>query len=374
MVKRILFAAALLAAFLPAWAAPSAKAWIFRLDNGQVISSGNADLPLPMASTTKLMTALIASEKPWQSVTVSAGDVAEGLYPCMSFAPGTELSRRDALCAMLMCSANELAHALGEKWGEGRFVAEMNTRARLLGMRNTRYKNTHGLDEDGHFSSARDIAILSAAVMKNPELREIVGQSKTEITVKGKPAEIESTFAPFLEKVPGAAGLKTGTTTKAGSCFAGAVRFKGHILYGTVLHSQKGKAYEQAAEEFESILAVRALKTVLKKGETFRADKDFDNISFEAGEAVELLLEGGEKARKEMLYTPAYPVRKGDGAALLVVTAPGYSESIRLYATETRLIPRRQAALTILLSVLCILITAYYFAALRKTGKEEDCA
>ncbi|MBQ9358174.1 MAG: hypothetical protein IJT95_01375, partial [Abditibacteriota bacterium] len=100
MVKRLCAILAVLAAASALWGEVSAEAYLFRLDTGQTISAKAPDKALPMASTTKLMTALVASEKEWQSVTVSAGDM-RGLYPCMDLEPGTALSRRDALSAML---------------------------------------------------------------------------------------------------------------------------------------------------------------------------------------------------------------------------------------------------------------------------------
>ena len=361
MVRRLWAVLAVLLLAAGVRSEPAARAYLFRLDTGQTVSAKAPRKPLPMASTTKLMTALVASEKDWQSVRVSSRDMA-GLYPCMDLAPGTELSRRDALSAMLLCSANEIAQALGNKWGYDSFVEEMNSRARALGMADTAYKNTHGLDTPGHLSSCADLVTLAAEVLKNRELRGIVGRSRDEITVKCRKRQTESTFLPFYESVPGALGLKTGTTTGAGSCFVGAARLGDHILYGAVLHADRGKAWSLTAAEMNRILAAYHLQRAVKKGDVFRSGRDFDGIAFVSRENADVLLTKDGAYSVTLLYTPKYPVRRGDSAARVRVTAPGCDIRIPLYAAENRLRPRREIAFSVLISLLCLAMTGRYFA------------
>ncbi len=346
-----------------------ARASLFRLDTGQVISAEAPRKPLPMASTTKLMTALVAADRDWDSLQVTSRDMA-GTYPCMSFVPGTELSRRDALSAMLLCSANEIAQAIGNKWDYDGFVDEMNARARKLGMTDTEYQNTHGLDAPGHRSSCADLITLAEEVLRNRELRELVGQSRDEITVQGSRRQIESTFRPFLESVPGALGVKTGTTTGAGSCFVGAARLGDHVLYCAILHSNKGKAYRLAAAEMNRILTDYRLQRAVKKGEVFRSGKDFDGIAFASRNNTDVLLTEGEKYTVTLGYDPKYPVRRGDRAAWVRVTAPGYDRRIPLYAEENRLRPRREIAFSALISLLCLAMTGRYFADRAARGRQ----
>ena len=99
----------------------------------------------------------------------------------------------------------------------------------------------------------------------------------------------------------------------------------------------------------------------MKKGDGFRADKDFDRILFASRENADLLLAEGEEYSVTLRYTPKYPVRRGDRAAYLAIRAPGYSGRLYLYAQENRRLPRKQMAFSWAMAFLCLLLTAYYF-------------
>jgi D-alanyl-D-alanine carboxypeptidase (penicillin-binding protein 5/6) len=126
--------------------------------------------------------------------------------------PGDALPLEAALYGLLLNSGNDAAAAIAETVGEGsteRFVGWMNELVARLGLTHTRFKNPHGLDADGHVSSAYDMAIIGRAVMRDPVLARIVGTGRHEI--EGPPRWVFRTTNPLLGAYPGVDGVKTGS-------------------------------------------------------------------------------------------------------------------------------------------------------------------
>jgi D-alanyl-D-alanine carboxypeptidase (penicillin-binding protein 5/6) len=204
---------------------------------GEVLA-GKADRAhLPMASLTKLMTVDLALRhlSPSAVVTVAPGaaDVGES---SVGLVGGERLSVRDLLEAALIQSANDAADALAYAVGRGdeaRFVALMNARARVLGLRDTHFVRPDGLDAPGHYSSARDVTRLAEIVMHSPVVRSIV-RERTDTIAGGR---VLHTWNDLLGSFPGLIGVKTGHTTAAGWCEVGAARGRGLTIYVTVLGS-----------------------------------------------------------------------------------------------------------------------------------------
>ncbi len=198
----------------------SAAALVDRPSN-TVLFAKNADMPLPMASTTKLMTVLKALETlaPDQVVMVPEAALVGGAS--MGLRAGERLSVRALLYGALLPSGNDaaMALALNAAASEDAFVAWMNEQAAAWGLQNTHFANPTGLDAPNHASSARDLAALGRRALDDPLLASIVRQP--EATIEGynlkNTNDLLTTFA-------GAYGVKTGTTDAAGQVLIGAAK------------------------------------------------------------------------------------------------------------------------------------------------------
>ena len=231
-----ILAALLLPLSVPAAVPPEigALSAILMAEDGSVLYEREADRMLPMASTTKLMTALVAAERldPAQSVTVTPDCCAvEG--SSMYLRPDEAYTVRELLTGLLLASGNDAALALaGACAGDVEaFSVLMNETAAALGMKNTHFTNPHGLNEAGHYATARDLAILMRAVMQNALLAELLALPA---------AEIHGVFLPnhnkLLETLPGCLGGKTGYTAVAGRCLVSCAERDGTRLYCVTLH------------------------------------------------------------------------------------------------------------------------------------------
>lgn len=204
---------------------------------GEILFEYNADKRLPMASITKVMTALVVLErtKPGKVVTVGRQAPAVG-EATIYLTPGEKLPVRDLLAATLIQSANDAAYALAAYVGGGsaaRFVRLMNERAQELGLNDTRYVRPDGLDAEGHFSSARDSFTVARFAMLRPLFRRLVGSSEVEIAGGRRIV----TRNDLLRTFPGTIGVKTGQTSGAGWSEVAAARRDGVTIYVVVLGS-----------------------------------------------------------------------------------------------------------------------------------------
>jgi D-alanyl-D-alanine carboxypeptidase (penicillin-binding protein 5/6) len=214
-------------------------------DSRQVLYSHGEAAPLPPASTTKLMTALLAAEsgRYFEPVTVEAGDLVGG--SSMGLAAGETLNLRDLLDGLLLTSGNDAAQAVARHLGArlpgtgrpvARFVARMNSRAAELGLRATRFRNPDGLDDSGHEMSAADLATLALAALRQPVIAQIVATPATTVRSSRRTYALRSTNQLF-GRMPGVLGVKTGTTDAAGECLVALVERGGHRLLAIVLGS-----------------------------------------------------------------------------------------------------------------------------------------
>lgn len=181
---------------------------------GDVLYAENADRRLPMASITKLMTALVTLERarPREVVTVAPQAVGQG-GSSIFLVPGEELRVRDLLAAALVQSANDAAFALAAHVGEGdvaRFVRLMNDEAAELGLGDTRFVRPDGLDRRGHYSTAEDVFELARIAMREPLVREL---ARTRTMRVGNRSF--RNWNDLLWTFPGLIGVKTGHTDRA---------------------------------------------------------------------------------------------------------------------------------------------------------------
>ena len=203
---------------------PCQAAILIDEDSGTVLYEKNADESRPIASITKIMTLLLTFEA-LEAGKVSLSDivpVSEHAYHMggsqIWLEPGEQLTLDEMLKAICISSANDAAVAVAEFIGgsEPVFVERMNARAKELGMQSTTFRNACGLDEDGHLSTARDVAIMSREMLLNhPEIENYC--TVWMDTLRGGATQLVNTNK-LLKSYNGITGLKTGTTGKAGVC------------------------------------------------------------------------------------------------------------------------------------------------------------
>ena len=239
--RRLLFVLVALAAATPAEAAvdpppSSARAVLVATGTGAVLYERNAERELPMASITKLMTAIVVLERkrPGDVMTVRETAAAVG-ESSVHLRVGEKLRVRDLLAAALIQSANDAAVALaaGTTGDVSEFVRLMNVKAQRLGLTHTHFVRPDGLDVPGHYSSARDVLKLARVAMKKPLVRRLVAMQSATI------AGGRSLFSwnDLLGRYPGLIGVKTGHTDAAGWCEVAAARHDGVTIYTVVLGS-----------------------------------------------------------------------------------------------------------------------------------------
>ncbi len=205
----------------------SAKAAIgIEGSSGEIFYAKNIDEQLPMASTTKIMTAIVALERGNVSDNVKIDKAAVGIEGSSIYLyEGEILTLENLLYALLLESANDAAAAIAIHIGGSieAFVAMMNEKADELGLTNTHFDNPHGLDGDTHYTTARELGIIAAYAMKNETFKQIVGTYKTTIPLaNGEGTRVLINHNKLLRNYDGAIGIKTGYTKKSGRCLTSA--------------------------------------------------------------------------------------------------------------------------------------------------------
>ncbi len=221
----------------------SSVALVVDQDTNEVLFSKNPEAVLPIASITKLMTALVVTEAGLplhEALTVVRDDVDATAGNRSRLQEGTELSRGEMLHLSLMASENRAAHVLGRTYpgGMGAFVTAMNRKARELGMRDTRYVEPTGLSSDNQ-SSARDLTQLVRAAMAHPIIRELSTSLEASVPVGAKQVQVQFRNTNGLVRNPEwEIGLqKTGYISAAGRCVVMQAEMAGRKLIMVLLDS-----------------------------------------------------------------------------------------------------------------------------------------
>ncbi len=248
MIKKGFLLGIVLCALLPFGVAAQPKALsslsavLYEPQSGRVLYAKDPDTKRPMASTTKLMTALVAAERlPLDRVVTvpSAALLTEG--SSMGLQAGDTLTVRDLLSGMLLSSGNDAANAVAllSAGTLPSFAEHMNRKAISLGMTHSVFVTPSGLDEGEHGSSARDMALLGAAVLRSPAIAALCAQKTDTLTVSGRTVTLAN-HNRLLSLYEPAIGLKTGFTKKSGRCLVSAAQQNGVTL---VIASLNGGDY-----------------------------------------------------------------------------------------------------------------------------------
>lgn len=219
----------------------SAKAYVLmEADTREVLASSHALDKLSMASTTKIMTSIVALERgiPDQQVKVASDMVAvEGTSA--GLLPDDLVTVRTLVYGMLLESGNDAANvtAYAVAGGVKPFLELMNQKAREIGMLNTCFETPSGLDSENHYSTAYDMALLGSYAIQNPEFRRICSLSSARVSYGNPPyARTLTNHNRLLREYDGAFGIKTGYTKKSGRCLVSAAARNGVTLVAVTLH------------------------------------------------------------------------------------------------------------------------------------------
>jgi len=321
----------------------NAAAWtLVDTETGLYLAGENPDKRLPIASTTKIMVALIAFERGVdldEEVTVS--DQAERFvgftYSNVGLISGERLSVRELLVASLVPSGTDAVYALAEHLGGGggeagveNLVEEMNRKADSMGLENTHFEDPAGLDAREHYSSARDLAEITRAAMEYPEFREMVDTETATISTQSRQIEVVNTNNLLYAYEP-ATGVKTGTSPEAGPSLVAAAK-EGDESYVTVVLDAKGEEYRfEAARtaldfgfaDYEREALVREGEVYEEVGLPFRRE---ESVGLAAAEDVPGLVGPGlEVERRATAQEPPPGARAGQELGTVEVLVDGQS-------------------------------------------------
>ena len=310
--------------------APSAKSAVLADVSRGVLYAKNAAERLPMASTTKIMTALVVLEnlpldRKITAVAETCGVEGSSIY----MTPGEVFTAEELLFATLLQSANDAAALLAmETAGSvGAFADMMNEKAAALGLSDTRFENPHGLDSDGHYTSAADLCALTCAALQNAKFREIVSTVRRVIG-EGESARTLVNHNRMLTTYDGAIGVKTGFTKKSGRCLVSAAERDGVTLVAVTLNDPDDWKDHCAMLDYgfaglESVVLCEA-------GALFRdvpcTGGTAPSVRIENSEALSATLPRSHGAITVTVYAPHFvfaPVEAGDALGTAVFRCDG---------------------------------------------------
>lgn len=283
----------------PAPEAPEieARAWaLLDAGSGTFLNGKNPDEQLPIASTTKVMSALVVLEEGAdidREVTISeAAEEFVGLtYSNVGLISGERVSVRDLLMAALVPSGTEAVYALAEALGDGsveRFVEKMNEQAAALDLENTNFESPAGFDTPENYSSARDLARIADAAMEYPVFAETVRMQEATISTQNREIEVFNTNN-LLYFYPAATGIKTGTSPDAGPCLIASAKSGGRTYIAVLLDARNDEyRFEAARTLLEYAFANYERRPLVEQDEPFEKLE----VPYRRGETIQLVAAG----------------------------------------------------------------------------------
>src|SRR5215218_3337540 len=239
----------------------NAGAWALEdTETGLYLAGENPDKRMPIASTTKIMVALIALERGVdldEEVTISdqAESFVGSVYSNIGLISGERLSVRELLVASLVPSGTDAVYALAEHLGGGggeagveNFVEEMNRKADSMGLENTHFENPAGLDASSHYSSARDLATITRRAMEYRAFADIVDTKQTTISTQNRVIDVFNTN-DLLYGYDKANGVKTGTSPESGFSLVASATSGDDSYVAVVLGAESEEYRSEAARE-----------------------------------------------------------------------------------------------------------------------------
>ena len=312
----------------------SARAWsVTDLGTGEYLAGSGASEELPMASTTKVMGALVALETDLdEEVTVSedAASFAVPAYSNVGLLPGDVLSARELLMASMISSGDDAAYALAEHVGDGsveKFVGMMNQRAEEMGLQETSFENPVGFDARDHYTSAEDLATMTRVAMQNPLFREMVSTEYATIATPYREIPLTNTNE-LLFAYPPATGVKTGTTPAAGESLVSSAA-GGDEAYAFVILDAGEDRFAASIRAFEHAFAAYDRTDLVVRGEKYAgADVPYrreESVDLVAARDVEGLVDASPEVEREVAVVkdPPESARAGTRLGEVVVRVDG---------------------------------------------------
>lgn len=216
----------------------AASAIVMDADTLEILYEKNAYAERSMASTTKIMTSLIACESGrLDDIVVITDEMVNTIGTSLGLRSGDRITLYDLVVGMLLVSGNDAANSVALYLGETAegFAAMMNNRARELGMANSLFVTPSGLDEGNHHSTAYDMALLTAAALQNDIFLQICSQKSMEVTINDTKQTVYN-HNKLLSYMDDCVGVKTGYTDKSGRCLVSAVNRNGNIMICVTLN------------------------------------------------------------------------------------------------------------------------------------------
>ena len=277
----------------------NAGSWtLIDADTGHYLAGKDPDEQVPIASTTKVMVALVALDEGVdfdEQVIVSedAASYAGSIYSNVGLYPYDRVSVRDLLTAALIPSGTDAVYALAEHLGDGsvdEFVAKMNDKAKELGLENTHFETPAGIDARGDSSSAADLATITREAMEHPEFRTIVNDPQATISTQDRKIEV---FTTNLLVLPNsgydygpATGAKTGTSPQAGPCLVASAQSGDESYIAVVLDAAEDlQRYEAATTALEYGFGEYESEALVQREDPY-ADLE---LPYRRGETVKLV-------------------------------------------------------------------------------------
>jgi D-alanyl-D-alanine carboxypeptidase (penicillin-binding protein 5/6) len=310
----------------------SPAAIVETMDTGKVLYENKARTRRPMASTTKIMTAILVLESgvdPDSTVRVSAR--AAGTWEVSKWVnTGDKVTIEDLLYALMLRSMNGAAVALAENdsGSVSAFAKKMNAKARELGMKDTSFVNPHGLDAEGHYSTAADMAIVGRYAMENEQFRTLVDTKQHTIEIDGRTSLLLKNTNQLVIDYSWVNGMKTGSTPKGDYCLVSSGAKNGREVIAVVLGNKDSDTrFEDSLELLQFGLDQYRPVKILDKGHALAEA----TVPYDPDGTLRLITDGSletQMAADEVVTTEVtvakplrLPVEAGDIYGYVVVKA-----------------------------------------------------
>lgn len=336
ITKRVFLLAALFVLFLTQKTFAStdtAKSYcVMNSVTGEIVEEKSPDETLPMASTTKIATLLVAVENssPEDIITVSNSAVMqEGSSAYLL--PEAKITMRDLCYGLMLNSGNDAAVVIAEhiSGNQAEFAKLMNSVAKKAGAKNTNYVNPNGLPDENHYTTATDMARLTRYALKNKEFRKIVSTVSYTSTMTMPDGEIKKTpylnHNRLLRELDGCIGVKTGFTEAAGRCLVSAVNRDGaEYIIVTLNDSDDWNTHKELCEK---AFNGKVERKIIKKGDCIKHIKSGkEECSLIAKKDFSVAVNGGKndfEVVKCLPKTMNFPLNKGEKVGYVNIKANG---------------------------------------------------
>ena len=306
----------------------------------QFLYSKNVNTRLPMASTTKIMTAIVAIENSDPDDIVIIADEAAGIEGSSAYlVSGEALTMEELLYALMLRSANDAAAAIAYHISGGieEFAAVMNEKAEELGLSDTHFTNPHGLDDKAHYTTAHDLAIIAAHALENPYLKNIVSTYKKSFSSDNRTRTYVN-HNKLLKLCDGAIGMKTGFTKKSGRCLVGAVERDGLTFITVTLNAPDDWRDHSTLFDlgYERLERINFANTNEYAYDVSVLDGEEQTVRVSNEEGASIILEKGEHTVESYVKLARFavaPIKKGDILGEVIFTVDGeISASVKITA------------------------------------------